>query len=106
MTSAAPATWANWGLYSMPVTTGSSGTIRRGSSASREQTLDQAADDAGLDLGERALGLVGGPGPPSMWSTRDIVGGQRDLEHALPSIGSAEKIVRYVVASSESTYSA
>ena len=45
MTSAAPATWANWGLYSTPVTTGSNGDDRGQRVAQlAQQPLDQAAE--------------------------------------------------------------
>ena len=46
------------------------------------------------------------PGPPSMWSTHAMVAGSGISRTPWPGIGSAENLVRYVGALSESTYSA
>ena len=84
MTSAAPATWANWGLYSIPVDgRGHLDDVGEAVAHLAQQPLDEAADDAALDLGERADRLHGRAGAAEHVVDARHGRGQRDLEDAV-----------------------
>ena len=109
ITSAAPATWANCGLYSIPVTAGSRATIARERVAHlAEQPLDRGRRSTPLSISVSGrMRLVGVPGAAEHVVDAGHRRHDRDLQHpAGPACGSAVNMVRYVEAPSESTYSA
>ena len=98
ITSEAPATWANWGLYSTPAIV----RLEVEDVAERVAHLARAGarsgrDDTVLSISVRGrCGWRREPGPPSMWSMQVIAALTGISSTPRPGIGSAEKIVRYV----------